>query len=516
MLRKKIGQLLMVGYQGLTPSDEFLRFVEDWQIGGVIVFARNIEDPEKLPQALKKIQEAAGKNIFTAIDQEGGLVMRILDKGSLFHSNMGLAATGNCKLVKQSYQAIGDEMRALGLNWNLAPVLDINHPDNPGIGARSFGDTPQVVAKYGSAAIEGLKNSGVMACAKHFPGKGRARVDSHLTLPVIDIDRKELLQTELSPFQAAIDLGIDAIMTAHVFFPAFEEQKDLPATLSKSVLTDLLRQQMKFEGLIVTDDLEMGAITEAYGIADAAGRSFAAGADILLICHRLEQQQAAARTIMKLVEQNSFYQKRLDESVARIEQKKKMLPQRPDQQLLALQNKHKALIDDTHIQSIKVLRFDEEMLKLQKNEELLILFPEITSLVQVEENQKSDKFEQIILSQFPAAKILKFNPQRNQHAVKEQIKNNNLNLKNHKLVFFSYNAHLFTEQKKLARELATQSSKAAIIALRNPYDLMNTPEFSTAIATFSFRSPAIKAAMSLLKGNIKPANKSWPVNIENW
>ncbi|MGM0600953.1 MAG: beta-N-acetylhexosaminidase [Candidatus Rifleibacteriota bacterium] len=516
MLRKKIGQLLMVGYQGLTPSDEFLRFVEEWQIGGVIVFARNIEDPEKLPSAIKRIQEAAGRKIFTAIDQEGGLVMRILTKGSLFHSNMGLAATDDCKLIEQSYKAIGKEMCSLGLNWNLAPVLDINHFENPGIGARSFGDSPEAVEKYGIPAIKGLKNSGVMSCAKHFPGKGRARVDSHLTLPVIDISKQELLNTELAPFQAAVDFGVDAIMTAHVFFPAFERQADLPATLSKSVLTDLLRKKMAFDGLIVTDDLEMGAITEAYGIADAAARSFAAGADILLICHQLKQQIAAANTILKLVEQDSFYQNRLEESLARINQKKESLPEKNYENILTLQQQHEPLINDIHKKSIKVLRFDKEMLNLQNDEEILVVFPEITSLVQVEENQKNDRFDQIILTEFPSAKLIKYNPQEKGQTIKERIKAQNFNSANHKLIFFSYNAHLFAEQKNIALELAAQTSNAAIVALRNPYDLIDTPDFSTAIATFSFRSPAILAAISLFKGTIKPASDNWPIDIKNW
>ena len=516
MLRKKIGQLLMVGYQGLNPSDEFLRFVEEWQIGGIIVFARNIDDPEDLPKTINRIREAAGKKIFTAIDQEGGLVMRILAKGSLFHSNMGLAATGNLKMVEKSYQAIGEEMRCLDLNWNLAPVLDINHPQNPGIGARSFGDTSDLVKNFGTSAIKGLKNSGVMACAKHFPGKGRARVDSHLTLPVIDIGRQELLNTELAPFQAAIETGVDAIMTAHVFFPAFENQSDLPATLSRSVLTELLRNKMGFDGLIVTDDLEMGAITEAYGIADAAGRSFSAGADILLICHQLEQQIAAAQTILNLVKKDSFYQKRLEESLARIKQKKDALPEKFDQSLLTLKEKHDPLIKDAHNKSIKVLRSDEEMLNLKRDEKLLILFPEITSLVQVEENQKSEKFDQIILSEFPSARLVKYKPQENGQLIKNIIKTQNLNLRNYKLLFFSYNAHLFPEQQNTALELASRATNAAIIALRNPYDLINSAEFSTAVATFSFRSPAILAAINLLKGNIKAVNDNWPIDIQNW
>ncbi|HNW36979.1 MAG TPA: glycoside hydrolase family 3 N-terminal domain-containing protein, partial [Candidatus Ozemobacteraceae bacterium] len=292
-LRQKIGQLFVIGYQGLEPSKEVLSFVEEWGIGGVIVFARNLENPSTLPGVLQRFETSAGTRMFTAIDQEGGLVMRILRQGSLFPGAMALSATGDPVLARRIGTAIGAEMRALGLTWNLAPVLDINHPGNPGIGARSFGDTPETVIKYALPFAAGLREGGVLACAKHFPGKGHARVDSHLTLPVIPYDRSRLMSFELAPFKAAIDAGIDAVMTAHVFFPAFEPSPNLPATMSEAVLTGLLRRELGFKGLLITDDLEMGAITEAFGVADAARRSFLAGADLLLICHDLGRQREA-------------------------------------------------------------------------------------------------------------------------------------------------------------------------------------------------------------------------------
>ena len=213
MNKKDIGKLFVIGYQGEEPSDEFLSFVEEWGIGGVIVFARNLSDPLKLPKVLKKIEEASQNKVFTAIDQEGGLVLRILSHGSLFPSAMALASSESVELTQKTYEAIGEEMLSLGLNWNLAPVLDINHPSNPGIGARSFGDTPELVAKFGIAAIKGLQSAGVMACAKHFPGKGEAKKDSHLTLPTIPYDQERLRSVELFPFIKAIKNDVASIMT---------------------------------------------------------------------------------------------------------------------------------------------------------------------------------------------------------------------------------------------------------------------------------------------------------------
>ncbi|HNW13029.1 MAG TPA: beta-N-acetylhexosaminidase, partial [Candidatus Rifleibacterium sp.] len=365
MQKKQIGQLFIVGYQGEEPSDEFLSFVEEWGIGGVIVFARNLTDPEKLPGHIKKISEAAGQKIFASIDQEGGLVMRILSRGSLFPSAMALAATGSTELTEASHYAMGKEMLSLGLNWNLAPVLDINHPDNPGIGARSFGDRPEQVARYGSAAIRGLQKAGVLACAKHFPGKGHAQVDSHLTLPVIPYSAEHLQSFELLPFKKAIEADVAAIMTAHVFFPAFESAKDLPATLSKSVLTGLLREQLKFKGILVTDDLEMGAITESFGIAQAASMSFHAGADLLLICHRLDQQRLTAETLLKQAQENRETARRIDESLARIADARKRLPETASTGVIGdWQRQHVPLIKELHEKSVKFLRCSSEMLPL--------------------------------------------------------------------------------------------------------------------------------------------------------
>ncbi|GAB4275385.1 MAG: beta-N-acetylhexosaminidase [Candidatus Rifleibacteriota bacterium] len=511
MQKKDIGQLFVVGYQGLNPSDEFLRFVDEWGIGGVIVFARNIDNPENLPGIIKRIEEASGQKIFSAIDQEGGPVMRILSGGSLFHSAMGLAATGDVRLAEKSYEAIGKEMLALGLNWNLAPVLDINHPDNPGIGSRSFGEDPQTVAKFGIAAIKGLQSAGVLACAKHFPGKGKARVDSHLTLPVIASSVDELENFELFPFKEAIKNKVDAIMTAHVFFPAYESAKNLPATLSHSVLTGLLRQKLGFEGLLITDDLEMGAITEAYGIAEAAARSFQAGADLLLICHQIEQQKAAAQNLLKLVNNEAVYADRFQESSARISKAKASLgSHKKSSDLIALAKKHEAIVIETHEKSLHFARFDRKMLECTNEDNIVFVCPEIASLVQVEEVHQNHGLESIIKREFSNAAVCHYDPKSNSAEI---IKHFDAQFNLHrfhfdKLVFFSYNAHLFKGQADAANTLAQRYKNSAVVALRNPYDLNLMKNFKTAIAAFSFRTPAINAVLKALKGNLKPDCKN--------
>lgn len=519
MDKKKIGQLFILGYQGEEPSSDFLHFVEEWGIGGVIVFARNLSDPAKLPAHLARISEAAGHRIFTSIDQEGGLVLRILNRGSLFPSAMALSATDSLSLTEQCHEAIGREMLSLGLNWNLAPVLDINHPDNPGIGARSFSDSPQRVADFGCAAIRGLQKAGVLACAKHFPGKGHARADSHLTLPVIPYDSERLERFELLPFAEAIKNNVAAIMTAHVFFPAYEKTPDLPATLSQSVLTGLLRQKLGFKGILITDDLEMGAITESYGIAKAANLSFHAGADLLLICHQLEQQRLAAETLLKSLAENKYSGQRLEESLRRINSARNRLMQ-PDKtlEIAELKAQHQPLIEKIHTESLRFLRHDAEMLPLNvDSENLVFCAPQISALVQVEEEHQQGSLKAQIRAEFPKAKTVVYDPKASGNELISQIIRETGNGNNiDQMVFMTYNAHLLKGQLEAIRHFATTIDKIAVAALRNPYDLTGLQQIKTCAATFGFRTPAIQALLNVFKGAAPPIKQPWPIDVASW
>jgi len=514
-LRRKIGQLFVIGYQGLEPSQEVLAFVEEWGIGGVIVFARNLEAPSALPGVLHRFEESAGTRMFTAIDQEGGLVMRILRQGSLFPGAMALSATGAPSLSRRIGTAIGAEMRALGLTWNLAPVLDINHPGNPGIGARSFGDTPESVIKYALPFAAGLREGGVLACAKHFPGKGDAKVDSHLTLPVIPYDRSRLMSFELAPFKAAIDAGIDAVMTAHVFFPAFEPSPNLPATMSEAVLTGLLRRELGFKGLLITDDLEMGAITEAFGVAEAARRSFLAGADLLLICHDLRRQREAAEALLREVESSSAARARLEESLERIGTARSRLEtSAPAAPLEKLARSHAAIVQEAHDKAILFDRTAPGDLPISPESPLVIACPHIASLVQVEEEHLDAGPAHQLQKAFKHARCIMYQPKAEREAIITPVREAlSAAGPTAKLLLLSYNAHLFSGQKQALEALATDHPGTVLAALRNPYDLAVVSGASTAVATFGFRSPDIHSLISALTGKLPIRSDGWPVRL---
>lgn len=503
-LKKQIGQLMVIGYQGLEPSDAFLSFVEEWGIGGIIVFVRNIgADPTDLKRVIQKIEKASGQTIFTSIDQEGGLVLRILKTGSLFPGAMGLAASRDESVVQSVSKALAMEMRAVGLNWNLAPVLDINHPDNPCIGARAFGEDPQTVTKYGLAAIRGFREGGLLSCVKHFPGLGHANVDSHLSLPTIPYTREHLLKHELYPFAEAFKAGADAVMTSHVFFPAFESTPNLPGTLSKAVLSDLLRTQMGFKGLLITDDMEMGAITETWGVPEACRLAFLAGSDQLLICHDLERERQAAQTLHDEVLRNPEARRRLDESLERIATARRTLESLKvsPKSLAELAQDHAPLISEAYEKSVVTVRSAPGRLPLKPATNKVFLCPEVSALVQIEEEQKGDGIGKIVQESFPQATCLTYHPKSEKiellKAAREAIaKAGSVP----DIVVLSYNAHLFAGAREAFGELAREHPTLVLAAIRNPYDVDSIPQAATALATFGFRSPAIKALLKKLHG----------------
>ncbi|MEK4060392.1 MULTISPECIES: beta-N-acetylhexosaminidase [Paenibacillus] len=322
-LSDKIGQMLMCGFEGTAVPDDGIReLVAKGGIGGVIYFARNVETPEQVARMTAELQQAAAESgkapLWISIDQEGGMVARITEGVALMPGGMAIAAAGS---VEDAYQAAlisGRELSAMGINLNYAPVLDVNNnARNPVIGVRSFGESPEKVADYGAATIRGFQDAGVAATAKHFPGHGDTDVDSHLDLPTVRHDRARMDSVELVPFRRAIAEGVDAMMSAHIYFPALEQEK-LPVTLSKAVLTGLLREELGFGGIIMTDCMEMNAIAEHYGTVEASVLAIEAGADIVLISHRADRQLAAIEAILHAVAEGRISETRIDDSVRRL------------------------------------------------------------------------------------------------------------------------------------------------------------------------------------------------------
>lgn len=321
-LREQLGQRVAVGFPGTELTEEFIDFLAEFKIGNLILFRHNIESTEQLEKLTGQLQEAVlhntGYPAFLMIDQEGGPIVRLPAEAVNAPGAMALAATGNPENAYLAGQLTGRQLAAAGINFDLAPVLDINcNPDNPVIGVRSYGDTPDRAAEYGLAMMRGLLSEKVLPCVKHFPGHGDTREDSHLSLPVVDKTEGELLQMELAPFEQAVKAGAPAVMTSHVVYPALESGR-VPATMSKAIITDLLRGKMGFRGLVVSDSMEMAAIQEYYGVSEGVLAAFKAGVDIVLISHTMEKAKEAILAVERAVEEGELSAEAVETAVERI------------------------------------------------------------------------------------------------------------------------------------------------------------------------------------------------------
>ncbi|MGH2517697.1 MAG: glycoside hydrolase family 3 protein, partial [Ktedonobacterales bacterium] len=297
-LEQQIGQLFMVGFSGTEPTPDVIELIQRQHVGGIILFSRNCRDARQVSHLTANLQaaaRAAGHRypLLISLDQENGIVRRLGDAITGFPGNMALGAAGSDDLAFAVAEATGQELRALGINMNLAPDADVNNnPANPVIGVRSFGEDPRLVARLTAAAVRGFSAAGIISTLKHFPGHGDTAVDSHLGLPTIAHPLERLKRVELPPFQAGIAAGADTVMLAHLRLPGIAPDEDVPASLSPTVI-HLLRDTLGFEGVIVTDCLEMDAVSKTVGEPRGALLGLRAGADIILISHRIEPQRAA-------------------------------------------------------------------------------------------------------------------------------------------------------------------------------------------------------------------------------
>lgn len=483
-LEEKVGQLLMIGFHGKAVDDHLRGMLVDRHVGGVIVFFRNIEDGPSLARLTSEIQAKAKYPLLLSADQEGGSVLRVRRGASLLPSAMGAGRLG-ADAARAVGRIGGREMRAMGINLNLAPVLEINHPSNPGIGIRAFGEDPQTVARCGAAYVQGLQEAGVLACAKHFPGKGLARQDAHLSLPVIDRSLEELESWELIPFRAAFEAGCKVAMTSHCSYPRLD---DRPATISPVVLTELLRERLGFDGILITDDMEMGAILNHRDGAEASEAAFLAGADILLICADPAIQIQTYDRMLEGFRSGRLPVEKLDRAVERIARVKAMTsPAVGD--IAALARENAPALDDIVGRIIEVARDPGHLLPLKGGKAIRVYWPDIGVLTRVEEGSVgTGLLKQHLATKFGRVDWLDYDPRdgklKDGKAAGEEPTDVRL--------FFSANAHLFPQQRELLTRLAGDTgTPLVLVALRNPYDTDLVPSV-TSMRTYGFLENVIR------------------------
>jgi beta-N-acetylhexosaminidase len=494
---QKVGQLMMIGFDGTTVDVELRRMITDYHIGGVILFARNVQSPEQVAYLTNELQkialESGHPGLFIAIDQEGGRVARLAEVTGFteFPSAMAIGATADPENAYRMASAMAAEMRAVGINVDFAPDLDVNNnPANQVIGTRSFSSDPAKVAKYGIAFARGLQENGLLAFGKHFPGHGDTGVDSHIDLPRVSHDRARLDNVELFPFKAAIQADFAGIMSAHVTFPAIDPTLGLASTLSRPILTGLLRNELGYNGLIATDSLEMGALaTKGYPPPVAAVLAFAAGADLLLFNRDHAMHRQAFTNLVQAVKEGKISLEQLNASVQRILKSKAKfgilnptLVNDPAKAVeLTATAEHKSLALELARKAITLLKDDASLLPLRPGEPLLVIETQAanglgTMLGATTFEIKNDPDADAI----PAAASMATNGR--------------------KVIITTTDANLYPGQVELVTQLQEKNSNIIIVSVRTPYEISVLPDVPTVLAAYGSNGPALKAIADVLMG----------------
>ena len=325
-LEKELGQLLMIGLKGEKLNEDEEEFIRNTNPSGVTYFRRNIGSAKQIARLSKKLYSVFPTPPFIAIDQEGGRVARLSDPFTVFPGNAAIgsyfAQTQKLDLLRKQCRAMIKELKSIGVNLNFVPVLDVHtNPKNPIIGDRAFASNSRSVAKLGEVMVREFNKGQMISCGKHFPGHGDTASDSHKVLPVVKTSKRTLAKRELVPFQKAIAAGVPMIMTAHVIYKELDPRNT--ATLSKSIIGEVLRKKLNFQGVVVSDDLEMNAISKKMSLSAAALKAFDAGVDVFLICKSLAQAKNVHQSFLKALRSGTLDEQRLQESLQRVKSLKR-------------------------------------------------------------------------------------------------------------------------------------------------------------------------------------------------
>lgn len=487
--------MVMVDFSGEDPDCEFAYSLRHQGWGGVIFFPKNLKNSaqtKRLVGALQKIsRDHTNLPLLTGIDQEGGMTAPLSFSEALSPGNMAIAATGNEKYARESSLATALELSGLGFNIDFAPVVDVNNnPENPVIGVRSYGDDPERVASYSEEAILGYREGKICACAKHFPGHGDTMMDSHLLLPTVRHGRERLFEVELLPFRRAVSAGVESIMTAHIIFTALDSER--PATLSPAVIGNLLRKDMGFTGLVITDSMAMKAIADHYGQGEAAVQSILAGADIVLGCGPHEKQIEIMEAITSALRDGRIPMERADESLERIFSLKGKLSSagfsnQPSETFYG----SRALMQRIAEESITLLRNTDRLLPLGTDIKLGVLAP----------RHPGGGLEPLlhgIRKRLPGAVVLEADFERNDSgfdSIRESFSDCS-----RILALTTSRGGISSFQEAAINALAAPEKVLIIAALHNPYHLLLFPRAGALLATYGYTESSQTALVKALFG----------------
>ncbi|KAI9027328.1 glycoside hydrolase superfamily [Phycomyces nitens] len=513
----KLGQLFICGFDGLTPTKGILNLIQHHNLGAIILFSRNIGTPQQVQALTRALQEAARqanhtRPLLIAMDQENGVVRRLGHSGTYFPGNMALGAINNLEAAQTVASMVAEELLALGINWNLAPVLDVNNnPLNPVIGVRSYGEDSEMVGRLGMAQIEAYQRHGVATSAKHFPGHGDTATDSHIGVPVITKTLGELEELELKPFRKVVNAKGDqcpaSVMVAHMSLPRLIKQPGQVSSLSPEIVGGLLRSRLGYGGVIITDCLEMEAVKETIGVAKGSLMALKAGNDMVMISHTLLYQEQALETIEKAFESKELDPKALEQSLERVASFKdrylswsKVLEKRCVD--IVGSEKHVALSKSLYDKTPTVVLNRRGTIPLQPNQlykKILFLGAQVPVTLAIDSEKEPFKaFEHSLKARFPEAECILFD--ESTPGLADKIKEADL------VIVGTGNANLYPFQAKVVRLAHMFSKRLIVVAVMNPYDQTVFPDIDTFVVTFEYNPPALEAAVKLLVGEIETTN----------
>lgn len=511
-LKEKVGQMIGLAFSGTEYSEELGLQIEQIGAGLIIYFKDNCGNPRQIFDLNKKILSKAKIPPFISLDQEGGMVARVTEGVTQSPGAMVIGATEKYEYAYQLAYNMGYELRQLGFNFNFAPVGDINNnPKNPVINVRSYSEKPEEVAKYVTEAVKGYTDAGMMTSIKHFPGHGDTAVDSHIGLPKVDFDSERLHKMELVPFKEAVINDLPGIMASHVLYTKYDDV--YPTTLSEKVVTGLLRNELGYKGLVVTDSLTMKAVFDNFSLEEIVEYGFNSGCDILLLCgaRNVKMQQEFAETALRLAEEGRISIDKINASVERILKYKEMFNVGDMANSFSdiegeLENPERmAFSRKVMDEGITLIKDENKLLPIRENDKTLVVFPKI-KVVTLAENEDNSLNS---LGDFMPFKVDKFYSTIDPT---EEEKQQLLSIAKDydKVIYCSYNATFNPTQADVINSL--DQDKLVVIGVRTPYDL-NVLNTKTYVISYEASVLSFESLAKFLTGKLN-ANGKCPVTLK--
>ncbi len=492
-----IGQVIMVGLPATELNNFYADFIKDYKIGNYILFSRNYKDTKQMKSFMKELYEytlgITGSFPLVSIDQEGGMVVRLFKDVTFPASPLTTSATTVADAPYKTGAIIGKDMLKMGINIDLAPCLEINEElKNPLVNIRGYGATKEAVLKNAAAFVHGIQSSGALSCIKHFPGAGSSTKDSHLELPIIEEPKEQLLNYNMYPFVHLLES--DALMTSHCLYKSFDE---LPSTLSKVLLTDVLRKQIGYEGLIISDGMEMKAIADHYGIGRGCVMALNAGCDILLLCHEYEEQKESFETVKKAVEDGELSIELLKEKAERINKAKEKL----------IEGLSKNFIDDDYVineeehalmQSIVDNSYTLIKGKAPQISENTLVISSNVRVASIAEDEFDERnLTKVLKNNFPNNEVLQFTKDEGfTQTVMEKLD------KYDSVLVYSYDAYNDDVQKNTINSLLKSGKEVYVISIKGPIDRQYFNGLTNYACLYEYTPNSIRTVIKQLKNEI--------------